>query len=131
MLKLSTSADNSGNRKLKAAKRGSSMSPEVGPASVHNRTSQSCYRVSEKLKRELIVLRPGQSQLAPIKEIPPRPAALFQSPGIQLEPDFEFVIAQGDRIPNDEGPFSFELKTEINAGGSTVLDREAPHSVQL
>jgi len=90
-----------------------------------------CYRVTEKLKRELIILRPGQNQLAPIKEIPPRPAAFFQSPGVQLEPDFEFVIAQGDRIPNNKGPFTFELKTEIFAGGSTVLDREASYFVQL
>ena len=92
-------------------------------------TAPGCYRAKEKLNS--IVLRPRQNELAPIKEVPASSATFFESFGVELQPDFEFVPADGDGIPDDKNPFAFKLKPEINTGGSTVFDREAPHSVQL
>src|SRR5437867_7252631 len=88
-------------------------------------------RVNRVGEAESIVLRSRQNELATIKKIPTGPAAPFQAFRIQLKPDFEFVSAQGDRVPDGKCPFPFELNSEINAGGFTVLDREASQLIQL
>src|SRR5262245_61415346 len=105
------------------------MSPFAASSSTRHNSRSDANWTSEQLC--LIILRTRENELATIDKVRTGPSAPFEALGIQFKSDFQFVITYRDRIPDDKGSFSFELNSEINAGGFTVLDREAPHFVQL
>src|SRR5437762_417484 len=78
-----------------------------------------------------VILGLGQLEVAAIKKIATGSQNPLQQPGIQLQAGFEMVIADGNGIPDGEGPPSFEFQREIYDRVLAVFDGKAPHLVQL
>jgi hypothetical protein len=77
------------------------------------------------------VLRPWQYELAPIEKITTAVFGLLQQPGVNLQSGLEFVIANRNRIPDNERPPSVELQMQVNKRVLAVVQCQAPHFVHL
>ena len=76
-------------------------------------------------------MRRREDQLAAIKEIAAFIGDWFQQSRVYFQPGFQFVMAQGDRIQNGEGPLAIEFQIKINQPVFARLVGKAPHLVQL